>query len=129
MVRLLTIDITEVNQLDFKFEWNLTCVTVLIGWTGQPLASRNKISHFVRDDVPDIGHAIESLRSSVAAICVTDLNVGGVRPSAMRRDMSEWSSSTMPTARLVAPVEDHMVWNYRKRLADIAMRAPGLTNS
>ena len=42
---------------------------------------------------------------SVAAICTAGLKVGGVRPSAMRRDRSEWSSSTIPTERLVASVE------------------------
>jgi hypothetical protein len=42
---------------------------------------------------------------SVAAISTAGLNVGGVRPSAIRRDRSEWSSSTIPTERLVASVE------------------------
>ena len=37
---------------------------------------------------------------SVASMCTAGLNVGGVRPSAMRRDRSDRSSSTTATARL-----------------------------
>jgi hypothetical protein len=42
---------------------------------------------------------------SVDAISTAGLNVGPVRPSAIRRDRSERSSSTMPTERLVASVD------------------------
>ena len=37
---------------------------------------------------------------SVAAICTAGLKVGGVRPSAMRRDRSEWSSSTIANRKV-----------------------------
>jgi len=57
------------------------------------------------------GAALSPARSAAkdhaaeAAISSAGSNVGGVRPSLIRRDGSEWSSSTIATARLVASVE------------------------